>query len=613
MNKYKSTQPKRKAVMTDHDDNLRSVAKRVGFFHQTAENYGGEGGLWTLGPHGTGVKRRIENDWRQRFTVEEGHVEIEAPTVMGEAVFEASGHLDGFDDMLVECPQCGQSERADHIVEDNTDIEEAESLPNGEVESLIAEHDLVCPECGTELAGQSVIDHNLMFETSIGPGNSTPGFLRPETAQGIFADFHRLKQYENKQLPFAVTQIGRSYRNEISPRGGLERLREFTQAELEHFIDPAEHEPDLEQVREVPVTLYPSDAQQADDGAPFETTIGEAVEEGVIADPWIAYYIGIAKEWYVRIGIDPTRLRFRQHQPDERAHYASDCWDAETEINRDWLEVTGFADRGSYDLRKHGAHTGDETAYQIFRPFDEPRTEAQVVVDPDMSVIGPEFGEQADAIKQALERKGAADPSAFDGDTVTVELDDGEATVSTELVDVERVEVTKEGDHEHPKIIEPSFGIDRIVYSVLHHALEVDAVPGSDDQRTVMSLDPVVAPTLAAVLPLRDTVDDAAREVADELRSAGLPVEFDAGGRIGRRYRRQDEAGTPFCVTVDPEEVVDGSVERVTIRDRDSTAQVWVPVEDLAAELTALQAGAREFDDLLEAYQVRTEPKAEAA
>ncbi|ODR82043.1 glycine--tRNA ligase, partial [Haladaptatus sp. W1] len=259
---------------------LVELAKRRGFFFQSSEAYGGVSGFYVYGPQGAALKRNIEDSWRDRFQVQEGHREIEAPTVMPEPVFEASGHLDTFDDMLVECPECGESHRADHLIEDNTDIEDAEAMPLSEVGDLIAEYDLHCPSCDTPLAGEPVEDFNLMFETDIGPGSGHPGYLRPETAQGIFVEFPRLKEYARNQLPFGITQIGTAYRNEISPRKSIIRVREFTQAELEHFIDPETDEPPLHHVEDVEVTLYSAVEQNDDDGDYLRTTIGEAVEEG---------------------------------------------------------------------------------------------------------------------------------------------------------------------------------------------------------------------------------------------------------------------------------------------------------------------------------------------
>jgi glycyl-tRNA synthetase len=580
----------------DRTERLTELAKRRGFFFQSSEAYGGVAGFYVYGPAGATLKENIQDAWRDRFVRREGHMEIEAPNVMPEPVFEASGHLDGFDDMIVECPECGASHRADHLVEDNTAIAEAESIPLPEIEDLIRGHDLVCPSCGTALADEPVEEFNLMFETNIGPGSSSPGYLRPETAQGIFVEFPRLKEYARNQLPFGVAQVGAAYRNEISPRKGLVRLREFAQAELERFVDPETDEPPVERVADVEVTLYSARQQEADDGEPQRATVREAVDEGIVTSEWVAYYLGVAKSWYERVGFDMDRFRYRQHRSGELAHYAADCWDAEAEVGGDWIEVTGFAYRGDYDLSKHGSHSAEE--FTMFKQYDEPVTGERATVDPDMSYLGPEFGGAAGDVADRLADLASEDRSAFDGDDVTVDVDGEAYTVPVEKTGFSVEEVTESGEHITPHVVEPSFGVDRLVYTVLAHNLHREEVTEPDDEageddaetRTVLSLPPEVAPTTVGVFPLmaRDGLAERAHEVADRLRAAGFEVAYDESGSIGRRYRRQDEVGTPFCVTVDYDTMED---DTVTLRDRDSTAQARVPVDDLARALTALRAG----------------------
>jgi glycyl-tRNA synthetase len=522
---------------------------------------------------------------------------------MPEAVFEASGHLDGFDDMLVECPDCGESHRADHLVEDNTAVEDAESLPIAEVEDLIADNDLRCPNCGGSLAGEAIEDFNLMFETNIGPGSSTPGYLRPETAQGIFVEFPRLKEYARNSLPFGATQIGRAYRNEISPRKSIVRTREFTQAELEQFVDPERDEPDLDSVADVEVTLYPATEQGSDDGEYVETTVGEAVEAGIVGDAWIGYFLGVAQEWYERVGVDTDRFRFRQHLAGERAHYAADCWDAESEVDGDWIEIAGFAYRGDYDLSKHAEHSDDD--FTIFRQFDEPKTVEKAVVDPAMSVLGPEFGGKAADVQSALEELAERDPSAFDDETVSVTVGGETKTVDSDVANFRVEEQTVSGEHITPHVIEPSFGVDRTVYTLLAHAYNEDEVDG--ETRSYLSLSPTVAPTDVGVFPLVSNVTeltDRAEALVEDLRESGFSVVYDDSGSIGRRYRRQDEVGTPFCVTVDRDGLEGDGPDTVTIRERDTARQVRVPIEDLVEELRAVSDGERLFDDLVAEYDL---------
>ncbi|MFB6101778.1 MAG: glycine--tRNA ligase [Haloplanus sp.] len=596
--------------MSDGAD-IAELAKRRGFFFGANEAYGGVAGFYTFGPEGAALKRNVESAWRDRFTVKEGNDEIEAPTIAPEAVFEASGHLDGFDDMLVECGECGESHRADHLIEDASDIEEAESLPIPKVEELVAKYEVACPSCGAPLAGQSVEEFNLMFETTIGPGSGQPGYLRPETAQGIFVEFPRLKEYARNKLPFGITQIGRAYRNEISPRKGIVRTREFTQAELEQFVDPETDEPPLDRVADVSLRLYPADEQEDPDGGYVERTVGEAVEDGIVASDWVAYYLGVAREWYDRIGVDDDRFRFRQHLPGERAHYAADCWDAESEVSGatedvddptagDWIEIAGFAYRGDYDLSKHAEHSDDD--FTVFEQYDEPRTVERAVVDPDMSVLGPEFGGQAGDVADALRDLAERDPDAFAADAVTVDVDGETVTVDSDVANFRIEEQTEAGEHVTPHVVEPSFGVDRTVYTLIAHAYDRDLIDG--EERTYLSLSPEVAPTDVAVFPLvsDDALEALADEVVADLREAGLSVAHDDSGNIGRRYRRQDEVGTPLSVTVDHESVEE-TPATVTVRDRDTTAQVRVPVADLPARLGAILDGRATFDDLRDDYQ----------
>ncbi len=572
---------------------LVELAKRRGFFFQSSEAYGGVSGFYVYGPQGAALKRNIEDSWRDRFQVQEGHREIEAPTIMPEPVFEASGHLDGFDDMLVECPECGESHRADHLIEDNTDIEDAEALPLEEVGDLIAENDLHCPTCDTPLAGEPVEDFNLMFSTDIGPGSGQPGYLRPETAQGIFVEFPRLKEYARNRLPFGISQIGKAYRNEISPRKSIIRVREFTQAELEHFIDPETDEPPLHLVKDVEVTLYSAVEQNDEDGDHVRMTIGEAVDEGIIASDWIAYYLGVGQEWYERIGVDMDRFRFRQHLEGERAHYSSDCWDAESEIDGDWIEITGYSYRSDYDLSKHDTYSDDD--FTIFRQYDEPKVVERATVEPDMSYLGPEFGGAAADISEALQTLAERDRTAFDGDDVTVEADGETYTIPVEKTGFSVDEVKESGEHITPHVVEPSIGIGRVLYTVLDHAYETDEIEG--ETRTRLALDPELAPTTVGVFPLmdKDGMGEQAHTIAAELRTHGFDVTYDDSGNIGRRYRRQDEVGTPFCVTVDYEGMED---DTVTLRERDSTEQVRVAVSDLPNILSDLRGGDRTFSDL---------------
>jgi glycyl-tRNA synthetase len=431
-----------------------------------------------------------------------------------------------------------------------------------------------------------------MFQTSIGPGSQRTGYLRPETAQGIFTDFARLLRFYRDKLPFGATQIGKSYRNEISPRQGMIRLREFTQAEAEIFVHPEKKaHPNFTRYADYRMPLLGYPQQQAGEPA-VEMSMAEAVSSGTVANEYVAYYLALTHEFLCRVGVAPDRLRFRQHLPDERAHYACDCWDAECHSGRfGWVETVGIADRTDYDLRAHAAHSGDP--FTVFIQYPEPIRRSETRVVPRMGALGPRFRGKAKAVAEAIaamDPAAAADPAGF-----SVEADGEAIEVGPDLFDVREVEVEVQGEDVMPHVIEPSYGIDRILYSVLEHSFDEEAV--EDGTRTVLRLPPAIAPVQVAVFPLmsRDGLGEVALAVADELKAAGVMAEYDDSGAIGRRYRRQDEIGTPFAVTVDYDTLEDGTV---TLRDRDTMAQVRLPRPDLVRLCGALCTGMARFADL---------------
>ncbi|MDY6765245.1 MAG: glycine--tRNA ligase, partial [Halobacteria archaeon] len=475
------------------------------------------------------------------------------------------------------------------------EIETADAMPNDELTEIIRDREIKCPACESSFRDAEARDFNLMFETNIGPESGRRGYLRPETAQGIFTNFHRLKRYYREDLPFGVSQVGRAYRNEIHPRQGIIRLREFNQAEVEYFRRPGEEmESRFEEVADTEVNLYPANEQLTDDGEMFRTTLREAVEDEIVTDRTIAYFIGKSQEWYESIGIDPDRLRFRQHLSDERAHYASDCWDGETLTERfGWIEVNGVADRSTYDLTKHADHSGEEMG--VFEEYDEPVTREETVVEPDMSALGPRFKDKAEDVVDTLRRLAKKNPEAFEEETVEVEIDGEVHEIDSDVAGFEVREVEERGQNVLPEVIEPSYGIERIVYSVIEHSYDKDIV--DDEERSVLRLPSNVAPITVGIFPLmtKDGLEEKAREVERDLRNSGLQVKYDDSGAIGRRYRRHDEIGTPFTVTVDYETLEDGTV---TVRDRDTTEQKRVNTDELGDVLYRLRQGETKFDDI---------------
>lgn len=572
----------------DKYEQVTELARRRGFMWPAFELYGGAAGFYDYGPLGATLKRRVEDIWRQFFVIREGFAEIEAPTIGVEGIFQASGHLSGFSDPLSACKECKEVYRADHLIKHIVEVPDA--LSNEEIYKTIQENEIACPECGGALS--EVYDFNLMFKTSIGPGNKLQGYLRPETAQGMFINFPRLLRYFRDQLPFAAVQIGKSYRNEISPRQGVIRLREFTQAEAEIFIDPRKKtHPKFDDVKEISMKFYSQAAQEK--GEPEEMTFGQAVERGVIAHETLAYYVARTYQFLLAVGVAPDRLRFRQHKSDEMAHYAADCWDAEVLLERlGWIEIVGIADRTDFDLKAHMAQS--KVNLSVFMPFSEPVKREKLVIKPDMKALGPRFKGQAKAVADALKAMNVEELKGNDG-PINVQLGGETVEIDRSLVSYETVTEEIRGEEIIPHVIEPSFGIDRIIYTVMDHSYIEDMVEG--EPRAVLRFNPTVAPMEVAVLPLmdREELTAPATKILDSLRCRGFRVDYDTSGSIGRRYRRNDEVGTPYSVTVDYGAVEQGTV---TIRDRDSMRQIRVEIDRVADALQSLLSGCAAFDDV---------------
>ncbi|RZN61862.1 MAG: glycine--tRNA ligase [Methanonatronarchaeia archaeon] len=571
--------------MTDVYSQLMKIAKRRGIIWPSFEIYGSASGFYDYGPNGTEILHNIKNTWRKYYKDIEGFGEITTTTIMGEDVFHGSGHLDGFEDAMTECRECSRSYRADHLIEEHTEVQ-ADSLPNNEIQKHIKKHDVRCPECNGQLG--DVYDFNLMFKTQIGPGGSRPGYLRPETAQGMFVNYQYLYKHNKEKLPFGTTQIGRAYRNEISPRQGVIRLREFMQMEAEVFVDPEEKtHPDYSEVKDIEVELHPTE-KQLEDQPPIKITLQEAVDQGWIGSEIIAYYIGLSTRFFSEIGIDTEKLRYRQHLPDEMAHYASECWDAEAMSSRfGWIEIAGISDRTNYDLKKHSQTSGAELT--AFERYEEPVEKQKTVIEPQMDVLGPQLKDKAQEVANTLIDM---DPdklkNMLDSGPVEMNVNGETVKLDSEHIEIREVEEKITGEKKVPHVIEPSYGLDRIFYITLEHAYDQDIQDG--EERTVLRLERDIAPKQAAVLPLlnQEEMEKQAREVYSQLQKTHR-VAIDRSGSIGRRYRRQDEIGTPYCITIDHQTLED---QTVTIRDRDTTSQIRVGMEKLGEALDKLISGA---------------------
>jgi len=552
--------------MSDVYDKINDLTKRRGFVWPTSECYGAVAGFIDYGPLGSMMKRRIEDIWRSFYVIQEGYYEIECPTIGQESIFIASGHVKGFSDKMFQCPHCREYLRADHVVEGGG-ITGASTMTEDQLSAALVP--LPCPACEETIGIVEVFPFNLMFQTTIGPGSQRRGYLRPETAQGMFTDFQRLLRFYRDKLPFGAVQIGKSYRNEISPRQGMIRLREFTQAEAEIFVHPEEKDhPRFSRYAEYEVPLF-GQKQQQENSAPQIITMREAVDKGIIANEYVAYYLALTHQLLVRIGVKPDKLRFRQHLPDELAHYAEDCWDAEILSERfGWVETVGIADRTDYDLKAHEKQSGQ--SFRVFIQYDTPKRVRRRRVVADMGALGPKYRGKAKDIADAL----ATTEPGPDGITVTVGSE--QFFVPNNLYKVIDEEVDLPGEEVRPHVIEPSYGIDRMCYAVLEQSYDEEVVDG--EERRVLRLSPLVAPVQVAVFPLmsRDGLDTIAEQLTHKLHEHHILAEYDDSGAIGRRYRRQDEIGTPFCITIDYDTKEN---QTVTIRERDTMTQVRVSID----------------------------------
>lgn len=558
-----------------------TLAKRRGFLWPSSDIYGGIAGFYDYGPLGSTMKRAIEDVWRRYYVMGEGFAEISSTDITAEEVFIASGHVNEFRDFLIQCEKCGEVYRADHLVKDYSD--EAEALSAEQLEELVARENIRCLKCKGDLS--SPRPFNLMFELEIGAGpkGGRKGYLRPETAQGIFVNFGMLYRFFREKMPFGVVQIGRGYRNEISPRQGVIRLRELNMAEAEVFVKPEEDGwARYEDMKDVLMKLVPQT------GETMAITLDESVKKGIIKKKILGYFMALTQKFLLDVGVDPDKLRFRQHLEDEMAHYAADCWDAEAELSLGWIEIVGIADRTCYDLEGHITHSKEDL--RAFERFEEPVEVEEKKVIAKSEVLGPKFKKDAGTVKIALE---GMDPQELEGkDSVIVDVDGQTFEVDKEAFDIQIVKEKKSGERYVPSVIEPSYGIDRIFYTVLEHSYNE-----GEENYVTLRLKPEIAPVKVGVFPLmgKDELIMKAKPIDDMLRKAGIMTYYDDSGSIGRRYARMDEVGTPFCITIDYDSLKD---EAVTIRERDTTDQVRVKIDSLRDVLGSLFENKLFFKDI---------------
>ncbi|RMC04693.1 hypothetical protein DUI87_17863 [Hirundo rustica rustica] len=582
---------------------MEDTLKRRFFYDQAFSIYGGVSGLYDFGPVGCALKNNIIQAWRHHFIQEEQILEIDCTMLTPEPVLKTSGHVDKFADFMVKDVKNGECFRADHLLkahlqklmsdkkctaEKKAEMEnvltQLDNYGQQELADLFVNYNVKSPVTGNDLSPP--VSFNLMFKTSIGPGGNMPGYLRPETAQGIFLNFKRLLEFNQGKLPFAAAQIGNSFRNEISPRSGLIRVREFTMAEIEHFVDPSEkNHPKFQNVADLNILLYSAKAQVSGQSA-HVMRLGDAVQQGVINNSVLGYFIGRIYLFLTKVGVSPEKLRFRQHMENEMAHYACDCWDAESK--------TSYGCESDVSVRLHvGLNT--HSSLEIFQIQNQGRTVNIVQFEANKGAIGKAYKKDAKVVMEYL----SVCDECYISEMEQLLNEKGEFTVETEgktflltkdMVTVKRFQKTLHVEEIIPNVIEPSFGIGRIMYTVFEHTFRIRE---GDEQRTYFSFPAVVAPFKCSVLPLSQNQEfmPFVKELSEALTRNGISHKVDdAAGSIGRRYARTDEIGVAFGITIDFD-TVNRTPHTATLRDRDSMRQIRAEISELPTIIRDLANG----------------------
>ncbi|RWS02977.1 glycine--tRNA ligase-like protein [Dinothrombium tinctorium] len=599
---------------------MEDLLKRRFFFDISFAIYGGVAGQYDFGPMGCAMKINLINFWRQFFVLDEQLLEVDCTCLTPEPVLKASGHVERFADLMVKDVKTGECFRLDHLIKATlqkrlTDKKLAEDLKNEyddvivkldgynqeEMNAILRKYDIKSPITGNDLT--DAIEFNLMFSTSIGPTGQVKGYLRPETAQGIFVNFKRLLDFNQGKLPFGAAQVGNAYRNEISPRSGLVRLREFTMAEIEYFVDPEEKTTEkFANIKDIVMNFY-SACNQMDGKSMESMTIGEAVANKIVANEVLGYFMTRIYLFLMKVGVDPKRFRFRQHMSNEMAHYACDCWDAECLTSYGWLECVGCADRSCFDLTQHTKATGVRLTAEKALP--EPITVDVIECVPQKPMIGKTFKNVGKVIIDTLSNLDEDSIKQIENDLNTnreynLIIGDETYKLTEDMVVIRRRNKTVHVKEVVPNVIEPSFGIGRIMYSIWEHNFRVRE---DDEVRTFFSLPPIIAPLKCSVLPLSAQEDfiPFIKTISEDLTRLDISHKIDdSKGSIGRRYARTDEIAIPFGITIDFDTLK--KPHTVTLRERDSMEQIRAPVEEIANLVKDLVLGKIAWSDVVSKY-----------
>ncbi|MBR9676868.1 glycine--tRNA ligase [Candidatus Woesearchaeota archaeon] len=508
---------KKEEELKHSTDEMASFCKRKGFVYQNSEIYGGYAGLFDYGPVGVDLKNNLKSElWKHFVHGRDDVAGIDGSIITHPQVWVSSGHAEGFGDILIDCTKCRAKIRADHHITDNLGLQ-TDGITVEQVDEIVKKENLVCPNCGGDFSkAQKFL---LMFTTQVGAAQTktSTAFLRPETAQVIFTDFKLVQENARMKLPFGIAQTGKAFRNEISPRNFLFRMREFEQFEIEYFVDPKKigECPYHNEVKDRKLLVWTQKAQNS--GADHEEmTMQQLLDTKEVKSPWHTYWLIQLRDWFVKVGCKAENFRLRVHLKEELAHYAAACVDIEYKYPFGWAELHGMADRTTYDLDQHIKHSGKDLAF-----FDE---------ETKTKIVG--------------------------------------------------------------HVIEPSQGVDRAFLTIMYDAYNDDKERGN----IVLKFDPKLSPVKAAIFPLvnKEGLPEIATEIYKELRQR-YNVQYDRSGSVGRRYARQDEIGTPYCITVDFDTLKDNAV---TIRDRDTTTQRRVKINELKNIIRDLIEGDVKFESV---------------
>jgi glycyl-tRNA synthetase len=553
-------------------DKVLDIARRRGFFWPAYETYGGSAGLFVFGDNGVKTRENIAAMWRETFVKPHEFFEIDGPEIVPEQVLQASGHVANFKDPMAECLSCHRKFRADHLLAD-AGILVGEGAAPDIIEVKLAEGKVECPECKEQ--SWSVRPFLTMFQTGLGPYSEAVGYLRPETAQNMFVEFKRIFEVGRGKIPFGAAQVGRGFRNEISPRQSLVRMREFHMAEVELFFDPDEPGCDfLRFVEGEVLNLLTEESVEAQKEEVLAESVKEALTRGHIKTPWLGYFMALSKLLLMRLGIPADRQRFRAKLKGERAHYSVQTYDHEVLLEGwGWIEVAGHAYRTDYDLKSHMKKTGAD--YSVSVQLATPRKVSKTIWSLDVAAVKSKYKE---SWKELLKAYSSLKADAREGE-VPREL--GGIALDPSVVQTSTKEEVVASKKFVPHVVEPSFGLDRIVLATMAFGLY------RKDGRDILRLPSRIAPIQVGVLPLlsKAEMEEEAQAIQANLEAAGVSSFYDESGSIGKRYARLDEIGAPLAVTIDHETIAKGMV---TIRERDSWAQVSVSKEGLLSKVQEL-------------------------